>query len=486
MGEDNQTMKRIKKLESMQGSSFFPVYLMGTVLTKKIKGVLRVNLSKTWNLIINDDLDNFFVYEDEWENICESAVKKIVSDKEFVKKIEKSILIKSKRLIDFSNKLTKINMQTKSNKQLLVLLKKFSELTEDIRIEGWVPNLVNLKNDNIIDIARKSLSLEVPEYLVNELFSKLTAPTQRMHANKAEITLLKIMKKGENPKLLKDYLKKYAYINYYYKGPVMSMDNLLYDIKEKRILIKDVKAKIKEIKNYPKDTEKEQKKLLRKYNLSKETRRLLEDVKIMTFLKAYRKEVMTYSNYKIGFVLDEIAKGLKTNRNIIRNLLPEEIEEHLLKNRSIDESKIKPRLKELIYCCEHGKVFLEKNRLIIKELKRLINKKEETGITELRGQSAYCGHAKGFVKIVESRKDMAKMKKGDILVSRSTNPDIITAMEKAAAIVTDMGGITCHAAIVSRELKKPCVIGTKIASKVLKDGDILEVDANQGTVKIIK
>jgi pyruvate, water dikinase len=58
-------------------------------------------------------------------------------------------------------------------------------------------------------------------------------------------------------------------------------------------------------------------------------------------------------------------------------------------------------------------------------------------------------------------------------------------MKKAAAIVTDVGGITCHAAIISRELKIPCVIGTKVATKVIKDGDIVEVDATKGTVKII-
>jgi pyruvate,water dikinase len=57
------------------------------------------------------------------------------------------------------------------------------------------------------------------------------------------------------------------------------------------------------------------------------------------------------------------------------------------------------------------------------------------------------------------------------------------AMRKAAAIVTDLGGITCHAAIVSREMKVPCVVGTKIATKVFKDGDLVEVDAIKGTVR---
>ena len=67
-----------------------------------------------------------------------------------------------------------------------------------------------------------------------------------------------------------------------------------------------------------------------------------------------------------------------------------------------------------------------------------------------------------------------------------TTPDFVPAMEKAAAIVTDRGGILCHAAIVSREMSKPCIIGTKIATKVLKDGDLVEVDADKGVVRKIK
>ena len=78
---------------------------------------------------------------------------------------------------------------------------------------------------------------------------------------------------------------------------------------------------------------------------------------------------------------------------------------------------------------------------------------------------------------------MSKMEYGDILVAWATNPAIVPAMKKAAAIVTNEGGLTCHAAIVSRELNIPCIVGTKIATEVLKDGDIVEVDADNGIVK---
>jgi phosphohistidine swiveling domain-containing protein len=107
-------------------------------------------------------------------------------------------------------------------------------------------------------------------------------------------------------------------------------------------------------------------------------------------------------------------------------------------------------------------------------------------IMELKGQAAYLGNAKGIARIVKNRKQVEKVKTGDILVSPMTTPDFISAMKKAAAFVTDEGGIVCHAAIVARELKKPCIVGTKIATRVLKDGDMVEVDADRGIVKILK
>jgi phosphohistidine swiveling domain-containing protein len=106
--------------------------------------------------------------------------------------------------------------------------------------------------------------------------------------------------------------------------------------------------------------------------------------------------------------------------------------------------------------------------------------------TEVRGQIAYKGRVQGVVHIVRNRLQMETVKEGEILVSPMTTPDFLPAMKIAAAFVTDEGGIVCHAAIVAREMKKPCIIGTKIATQVLKDGDLVEVDAEKGVVVILE
>ena len=107
-------------------------------------------------------------------------------------------------------------------------------------------------------------------------------------------------------------------------------------------------------------------------------------------------------------------------------------------------------------------------------------------MSELNGQCACKGKVQGTAKIIKDKKDYNKFNAGDVLVSWATNPNMVPLMKRASAIVTDEGGVTCHAAIVSRELGIPCVIGTRFATKILKDGQLVEVDATRGTVKIKK
>ncbi len=129
-----------------------------------------------------------------------------------------------------------------------------------------------------------------------------------------------------------------------------------------------------------------------------------------------------------------------------------------------------------------------------KRAEKIIKQLEEInrGVRELKGSAGNKGCYRGKVRHIEFSletdyiREIKKMRKGEVLVSVTTGPEMILACQKAGAIITDEGGITSHAAIVSRELKIPSVIGTKIATEVLKDGDLVEVDADRGVVRIIK
>lgn len=109
------------------------------------------------------------------------------------------------------------------------------------------------------------------------------------------------------------------------------------------------------------------------------------------------------------------------------------------------------------------------------------------GSSEIKGQSASKGQYVGVVRVIRDAEspEAKDFQEGEILVTSMTRPEFVPLMKKAGAIITDEGGVTCHAAIVSRELRKPCIIGTKNATHVLKTGDRVEIDADKGVVHII-
>lgn len=113
-----------------------------------------------------------------------------------------------------------------------------------------------------------------------------------------------------------------------------------------------------------------------------------------------------------------------------------------------------------------------------------MSKKKLTQII-LKGIPASSGVVEGIVKIVKGIKDISKFKEGDILVAEITEPSMVIMMNKAGAIVTDKGGLTSHPAIISRELGIPCVVATRNATKLLKDGVKIRVDGTRGEVFII-
>jgi len=102
---------------------------------------------------------------------------------------------------------------------------------------------------------------------------------------------------------------------------------------------------------------------------------------------------------------------------------------------------------------------------------------------ELKGTTAFRGQVTGKVRKVSSFADMKNFQPGEVLVTEMTNPDYVPIMKIAAAVVTDEGGMTCHAAIASREMQIPCIVGTKRATKTLSDGEMVEVDATRGIVR---
>jgi len=135
---------------------------------------------------------------------------------------------------------------------------------------------------------------------------------------------------------------------------------------------------------------------------------------------------------------------------------------------------------DIEWAVERGKIYILQTRAVttLEE----VSTEAVKGIPILEGYGASPGVATGIVKVIKNLNEIGKIQKGDILVTEMTSPDYVPAMEKSSAIVTNSGGTTCHAAIVSRELGIPCIVGTRKATEVLKDGMKITVDATHGKV----
>ena len=198
------------------------------------------------------------------------------------------------------------------------------------------------------------------------------------------------------------------------------------------------------------------------------------------------KEVEEFMRIEYFFIklLNIISERIKIDFESIIYMSPQEISDCLLNQSFIPKLKIKKRKKLFGFLIQNGKVmeYCGKKAEFLRE-----DRESKSNVVNLRGVTAclFKKNVRGSVRIIKSYKDMKRFKKGEILVTKMTTPNYIQAIYKSKAIITDDGGLTCHAAIISRELKIPCVIGTKIATKVLKDGDRVEVNADKGVVKKI-
>lgn len=196
-------------------------------------------------------------------------------------------------------------------------------------------------------------------------------------------------------------------------------------------------------------------------------------------------------------VLDNILKSISreyfSNDEDAKYLYPSELL-NLLSGKKINKAIIKSRKNSFILI-GNKKEAIRIDGLRAKKIALAFTRFEEAEFEKashgLAGTSAFKGVVRGKVVIspmldIKAAMEVEKrMKKGDILVVQSTNPDLMALCHKAGAIITDQGGMLSHAAIISRELKVPCIVGTTNGTKVFKDGDFVEVDATRGIVKII-
>jgi len=200
-------------------------------------------------------------------------------------------------------------------------------------------------------------------------------------------------------------------------------------------------------------------------------------------VRVYTEPVYIKAEQCLRLIIASIAKKEKMSLSLALCMTQGEIERYFQHGALPRVAVLKTRTKGVLLWYHNGRQTIIAGREAIRAKKML-----DTPVAEstIQGVTAYPGKVKGVVRVVLDPRHIKTFNQGDILVTGMTRPEYLTLMKKSAGFVTDAGGMLSHAAIVARELKKPCIVGTEIASKVLKDGDLVEVDATRGVVKIVK
>lgn len=365
----------------------------------------------------------------------------------------------------------------------------------------------------LMQIAVDSIRARKSKRSVAEVFSALTTPERPSLAIKEEIESLRILQQiAANPQAKKIFLghglpqierdlgkiekplrkkifshyEKWRWTPYTYIGPAYQLDYYLSAwsglLREKI----NIGSHLRKLQHYGSGVRQSKQQLVRELQLDAATRQLFKIAVQIVYLKGFRKDAIFFGCYALEPLHLEIAKRLGLTLKQVRFMADWEVVP-ALRRGSFSKRVLDERMKFSVYYQKRLSGVIYTGKKAERFLASLnIEKEEIKEVDELHGTCACPGKVKGIVKIVNVPDEMGKMNQGDIMVAHTTFPALVPAMKKASAIITDDGGITCHAAIVARELKTPCIVGTKIATRVLKDGDRVEVNADEGIVKKLR
>jgi len=218
--------------------------------------------------------------------------------------------------------------------------------------------------------------------------------------------------------------------------------------------------------------------------LNKELEIIRKWTQELSYWRNHIAEVCGIASYAIVSQFKLAAEKLKIDYRLIRWMSSTEFFNALKGEGVPPEGILSEREKAFGIIVENGENLIITGKKLNGLIEYSLGKAE--AIKEFEGLVANKGRVKGIARVILSPEELLKIKKGDVLVVPETTPDFVPSLHFAKGIIADMGGITSHAAVISQELNIPCVVGTKIATRVLKDGDLVEVDAEKGIVRILK
>lgn len=453
----------------------------------------------TYNyLCLNGDeyaLDSDF---ELWKDILD---KHFESDIAFFEKFAKTEFDLVEKMKDYLEKSKSIDYSALNWKELKEKFEAFNSLY----IDSFIPGMTR-PEDYLTDKLKNELTnLNYEEKDIDNIFAKVsTCPSYApLSYSEEPLELLRIAQKVKEvgrsnlEEMIENHTNKYAWI----KGPVEFKDTCFtkedYMERLENLLDTDIDAKIENITKTRINDEMEYEKLLTRYNFTEKIKKLLKAIRDFIFLRTYTTEYSDHLFYNARNTIFEVISKKSGLSKLDLLMLDDKDILDIMDNEGNIKSEIMGILEKrkigfaMIWMNKNiSTVFGKESIELQKEIARVFKNDEGNGNTEkqdvITGKIANKGIVKGIARVLTTYEDIYKVNKGDIIVASMTTPDYVSAMEKAAGFITDEGGITCHAAILSREFNVPCIVGTVNATEKIKDGEMIELDAYNGKVYKVK
>ncbi|MBS3117106.1 hypothetical protein J4421_05935 [Candidatus Woesearchaeota archaeon] len=413
---------------------------------------------------------------DELNHLGTIVRSKIKKDKQFLIKTRKqSDLNYSKALQQIKN-IPELQWPSLSKEEFLSLIQKAMYLLRSCGLYGHIIEPFSLTTDVMIKNMLSQYVKEPSE--LNKVLTIISTPTKRSFLHEMEedlFTISQINNEKERKQRIKEHLARFYWVRNTYAGRT-------------KLTLKDIENELKTISSNFHDSAKIEKKseLIQQLRLNPELILLLEASDFITDWQDKRKKDIFIAIDIAERVLEELSQRINIEVANLRYLSYPDITLSLFTDKTLPQTLTERRNGVVFYTLPEKEIILTGKEYL--EFRERVERKEKPTqqIKKFSGLTASLGTAIGQVKVCKLLSDIRKVKEGDILVTSMTRPEFLPAMEKAAAFITDEGGITSHAAILAREMKKPCIIGTKIATQVLKDGMTVQVKANHGLIQIIE
>jgi len=495
----NQAKKWIESEDwYKQGSAIKPLYISfpwSCCLDMRLYGE-KIKFKYKIAAFFKDFYMEDYISKKSLKNVANLYYEKQLKDGKFIEKLYKNWHRNFvQKYLRKNSEIMKQKFNELSDRELLKLFKEFTDSYLDVWHEVIFLDGFDYYGEIILEkIIRKSgknFDSRDLEILTTPPKSSFFQQERLKTLDIAEkIKKAKIANKLANCKWLNKELKECSDKFYWIHNDFSSIDYL-----KPKYFYKNVISILKNDQNYKKEKEMRKflnnikinkDKIIKKYKLKKETKNIFEFISVLGNLRDERKSYSQMAGNVIQKFAEEIGNRFNLELEKVESMYYWEIE-NIFKSKKYFKEKLKDRMNFnfniLISSKKYVNFSKKEGKMLNDYINKIINKKNAG---DLSGMSAYGGIVRGKVKIIKDKKEFHKMEKGDILVAPNTRPEYVPIMKMAKAIISEEGGITCHSAIVSRELKIPCVVGIQGIISVLKDGDLIEVDADKGIVRIIK